>query len=172
MQRAEERRERARGTARAAVSERLAGHEDLPPALEHFPTRAWQQHVQQAALRSDVAGPILDAALALGDAVLAQWQIARAGQAAPAGGWLAEQRPALLQVFAQAGLAQAEAEAACDGLRRSLEQARLPAVEACAAVPLPVLAEPPEAESEALTPMLDDRCRAPSSTASLPSTSG
>lgn len=161
LQRAEERRERARSSARAAVSERLAGQEDVPPALEHFLTRAWQQHVQQAALRSDAAGPVLDAALALGDAVLVQWRLARAGEAPPPSGWLAEQRPALLQVFAQAGLAQAEAEAACDGLRRSLEQAvSPPPVEARATVPLPVLAEPAEAESEALTPMLDDRAGA------------
>ena len=160
LQRAEERRERARGVARTAVSERLAGQEDVPPALEHFLTRAWYQHVQQAALRGDTAGPALEAALALGDAVLAQWQGARAGQPTPDAGWLAEQRPALLQVFIQAGLAQGEAEAACDGLRRSLEQARLPAAEARASVPLPVLAEPADAESEALTPMLDDRAGA------------
>jgi len=160
LQRAEERRERARGAARAAVAERLAGQDDVPPALEHFLTRAWYQYVQQAALRGDAAGPALEAALALGDAVLAQWRLACTGHAAPAAGWLAEQRPGLLQVFAQAGLAQGEAAAACDGLRRSLEQASLPAAGTRASVPLPVLAEPVEPESEALTPMLDDHAGA------------
>jgi len=155
LQRAEERRERARGIARAATSGRLAGLEALPPALEHFLSRGWQQHVQQAALRGDGAGPALDAALALGDAVIAQWRQARSGQAAPAEGWLGAHQPALLQVFAQAGLAPAEAESAFEGLRRSLAAARAPAAEAVA-VPLPVLAEPVEVESEALTPMLDN----------------
>ncbi|HYG07337.1 MAG TPA: DUF1631 family protein [Stenotrophomonas sp.] len=161
LQRAEERRERARGLARDAVCAHLAGHDEMPPALEHFLSRAWYQHVQQAALRGDGTGPALDAALALGEAVLAQWRQARAGRAAPAEGWLAEQRQALLQVFVQAGLGPAEAEAACAGLERSLAQAGLAAPEAAAAsVPLPVLAEPVDPESEALTPMLDERAGA------------
>ncbi|MDG2526362.1 DUF1631 domain-containing protein [Stenotrophomonas sp. HITSZ_GD] len=160
LQRAEERRERARGLARAAVSERLAGHEEMPPALEHFLSRAWHQHVQQAALRGDGAGPALDAALALGDAVLAQWRQARAAQPAPEEGWLAAERESLLQVFAQAGLAPPEAATACDGLRRSLELVRLAPSQTPVTVPLPVLAEPVEAESEALTPMLDDQAGA------------
>ncbi len=161
LQRAEERRERARGLARAAVSERLAGHdEEMPPALEHFLSRAWHQYVQQAALRGDGAGPALDAALALGDAVLAQWRQARAVQPAPQAGWLASERETLLQVFAQAGLSPPEAAAACDGLRRSLELVRLSPSQTPVTVPLPVLAEPVEIESETLTPMLDDQAGA------------
>jgi len=154
LQRAEERRERARDLARAALAARLRGEEPLPPVLEHFLARAWRQHVEQAALRGDGGGPALDAALALGDAVLAQWARARQS-AAPAEGWLAAERPALLQLFGQCGLSAADSEAACAGLVRALDQARQASPPAPAALPLPVLPEPVEADGDALTPMLD-----------------
>jgi len=164
LQRAEERRERARGVARAALAERMA-HDELPPALELFLARAWFQHVQQAALRADGSGPALDAALALGDEVLAQWRRARAGGTAPASGWLGERQPELLQVFGQVGLAPADAEAAFLALRRNLDQAAITTATASepaadATVVLPVLAEPRETEGEPLTPMLDEQAGA------------
>lgn len=153
LQRAEERRERARDIARSAVAARLPGEDALPPVLEHFLTRAWSQHVQQAALRGDGSGPALEEALALGDAVLAQWGRARR-EVAPAQGWLATERPALLQLFGQCGLGAAEAGAACAGLVRALDQAMQVAPTA-PVQPLPLLPEPAEADGEALTPMLD-----------------
>jgi len=159
LQRAEERRERARDLARAAVAARLPGEDALPPVLEHFLARAWSQHVQQAALRGDGGGPALEAALALGDAILAQWARARR-EAPPAQGWLAGERPALLQVFGQCGLGAAEAEAACAGLVRSLDQAAQAPQAVPATVVLPVLPEPVESEGEALTPMLDEHAGA------------
>ncbi|HEY0333845.1 MAG TPA: DUF1631 family protein [Stenotrophomonas sp.] len=155
LQRAEERRERARDVARAALAERMS-QEEIPPALELFLTRAWFQHVQQAALRADGEGPAMQAALALGDEVLAQWRRARDGEPAPQAGWLDERRAELLQVFGQVGLAPADAEAALLALRRNLDQAVAPAAPSPqATMVLPVLADPREADSEPLTPMLD-----------------
>lgn len=98
----------------------------------------------------------MQAALALGDEVLAQWRRARDGEPAPQAGWLDERRAELLQVFGQVGLAPADAEAALLALRRNLDQAVAPAAPSPqATMVLPVLADPREADSEPLTPMLD-----------------
>ncbi|NIK31983.1 hypothetical protein FHY15_001079 [Xanthomonas arboricola] len=156
LQRAEERREAARSTAAQALAERLA-RGPLPPLVEHFLGRVWQPYVQQVALRGDGAGPALDAAVALGDAVLAQLG------AAPGDAALEPQRAQLLQAFALAGLAQRDAELALQELQRALLST--PSVPAAGAPDHALLAPtlsalrpspgPAEPVGEPLTPMLD-----------------
>lgn len=146
LQRAEERREKARTIAARALQQRLAG-EPLPPPIDTFLRQAWCHYLQQSALRDDGEGPALQAALALGDAVLAQCAQARAG-APPVGGWLQPQRAELLRLWASVGLDAATAEAAWQGLCDALEdlaQARPPAPLPAPAL-LPALAEAPAAE--------------------------
>ncbi|MCS3746547.1 hypothetical protein FHY18_002143 [Xanthomonas arboricola] len=152
LQRAEERRERARGIAAQALAERLA-RGPLPPVVEHFLSRVWHPSVQQAALRTDGAGPALDAAIAVGDAVLAQLTPARSDT-----GLDAQQRTALLQAFALAGLGAREAEQALLELLRAL--APTPAVaDAERLAPtlsaLSLAPSPADPVAEPLTPMLD-----------------
>ncbi|KTF32479.1 DUF1631 domain-containing protein [Xanthomonas vesicatoria] len=151
LQRAEERRERARGIAAQALAERLA-RGPLPPVVEHFLSRVWHPSVQQAALRTDGAGPDLEAAMAVGDAVLAQLTPARSDTG------LDTQRAALLQAFALAGLGAREAEQAVQELLRALA----PTPAAADAEPLaPTLTalslapSPADPVAEPLTPMLD-----------------
>ncbi|WDJ90692.1 DUF1631 domain-containing protein [Xanthomonas campestris] len=146
LQRAEERRERARGVAAQALAERLA-RGALPPVVEHFLSRVWHPAVQQAALRGDGAGLLLEEALALGDAVLAQLSQAGGGEA------LEPYRAALLQAFAQAGLAQREAEQALQELQHALVAGQGAAAPILAT--LRVGASPADAVAEPLTPMLD-----------------
>ncbi|MBD4614221.1 DUF1631 family protein [Xanthomonas citri pv. citri] len=151
LQRAEERRERARSIAAQALAERLA-RGPLPPVVEHFLSRVWHPCVQQAALRSDGAGPALDAALALGDAVLLQLGRVH-GDAA-----LEAHRPQLLQAFTLAGLGQREAEQALQELQRALLPTQpAPAPEALAPTltALTLAPSPADPVAEPLTPMLD-----------------
>ncbi|MEA9589026.1 DUF1631 domain-containing protein [Xanthomonas sp. WHRI 10064A] len=151
LQRAEERRERARSIAAQALAERLA-RGSLPPVVEHFLSRVWHPSVQQAALRADGAGPALDTAIAVGDAVLAQLTAARSDPGLDA------QRAPLLQAFALAGLGPREAEQALQELLRALAptpaaahaEALAPTLTALRLVPSP--ADP---VAEPLTPMLD-----------------
>ncbi|WP_256056212.1 DUF1631 domain-containing protein, partial [Xanthomonas cerealis] len=95
LQRADERRDKARGLAVQAVDERLQRGADrsmLPGPVEAFLRRPWCQYQQQSALRDHGHGAAVSAALALGDAVLAQCRQAQAGGGVPAGGWLQPQR--------------------------------------------------------------------------------
>ncbi|KQQ83010.1 hypothetical protein ASF73_19335 [Xanthomonas sp. Leaf131] len=151
LQRAEERRERARSIAAQALAERLA-RGPLPPVVEHFLSRVWYPAVQQAAVRADGAGPVLDAAMALGDAVLAQLTAARSDNALDA------YRAQLLQAFTLAGLAQREAEQALQELQRALEPeqpAADPDVLAPTLTALSLAPSPADPVAEPLTPMLD-----------------
>ncbi|MBB5876921.1 DUF1631 family protein [Xanthomonas sp. 3498] len=157
LQRAEERREVARQRAAQAVHELLQQAGDdltLPPPIEAFLRQSWCQYVQQSALRDDGQGSVLAAALALGDAVLAQCRQAQSG-AAPAGGWLQPQRAELTRLWTSVGLDAAAAEAAWQSLHTALDdvaharplQAALPAAsvelpEPPAAEPVPALPEP------------------------------
>ncbi|MCC4618645.1 DUF1631 domain-containing protein [Xanthomonas cassavae CFBP 4642] len=151
LQRAEERRECARRCAAQALDERLA-RGPLPPVVEQFLSRVWHPSVQQAALRADGAGPAVDAAVALGDTVLAQLTPAR-----DAAVFQAQQAP-LLQAFALAGLGPREAEQALQELQRALAPTHAadvtdrhgPILTALSLAPSP--ADP---VAEPLTPMLD-----------------
>ncbi|WP_126972311.1 DUF1631 domain-containing protein [Xanthomonas sp. BRIP62411] len=156
LQHAEERRERARSTAAQALAERLA-RGPLPPLVAHFLGRVWQPYVQQAALRGDGGGPALEAAVALGDAVLAQLT------AAPGDTALEAQRAQLVQAFTLAGLAPCEAGRAVQELQHALVSTPpiavtgppdpvLRAPTLAALLPSPAPADPVDAP---LTPMLD-----------------
>ncbi|MCC8536718.1 DUF1631 family protein [Xanthomonas axonopodis pv. poinsettiicola] len=151
LQRAEERRERARRCAAQALAERLA-RGPLPPVVEQFLRRVWHPSVQQAALRADGAGPAVDAAIALGDSVLAQLTPARDAAV------LEAQQAPLLQAFALAGLGPREAEQALQELRRAL--APMPAADvadrqAPTLTALSLAPSPVDPVAEPLTPMLD-----------------
>ncbi|WP_254458992.1 DUF1631 family protein [Xanthomonas sacchari] len=150
LQRAEERRTVARQRAAQAVHDLLQRAGDdltLPPPIEAFLRQSWCQYVQQSALRDDGQGNALAAALALGEAVLAQCRQAQSG-AAPLEGWLQPQRAELTRLWTSVGLDAAAAEAAWHSLHTALDdlaharpsQAALPV----ASVELP---EPPAAET-------------------------
>ncbi|UYB51515.1 DUF1631 domain-containing protein [Xanthomonas sp. AM6] len=160
LQRAEERRDRARRLAAQAVDERLqrdAHGTALPAPIEAFLRQQWCQYVQQSALRDDGHGAAVTAALALGDAVLAQCRQAQAGGGVPADGWLQPQRAELLRLWTSVGLDAAAAEAAWLALQATLDDlaharplqapAPAPAVapEAPPAEPVPALPEPAQA---------------------------
>ncbi|WP_372381660.1 hypothetical protein ACCQ06_05275 [Xanthomonas sp. NCPPB 4467] len=85
--------------AAQVLAERLA-HGSLPAVVEHFLSRVWRPSVQQVALRVD-AGPALDAAIAVGDAVLAQLTPARGDTALDA------RRAALLEALPWPALGRA-----------------------------------------------------------------
>ncbi|WP_139118222.1 DUF1631 family protein, partial [Xanthomonas graminis] len=115
LQRAEERRDKARGLAVQAVDERLQRGADgsvLPAPIETFLRQSWCQYLQQSALRDHGHGAAVSAALALGDAVLAQCLQAQTGGGVPAGGWLQPQRAELLRLWTSVGLEAAAADAA------------------------------------------------------------
>lgn len=155
LQRAEERRERARGVAAAALAERLA-RGPLPPAVEQFLQQVWSVQVQQAALRGDGQGAALEEALALGDFVLEQHARARAGAASDAA-WPPPREKALLQAFVQAGLSGPQAEGALRQLHRALQPGAVSEPAAPApALPLAAPVQPAEPGGETLTPLLDD----------------
>ena len=160
MQRAEERRDRARRLAAQAVDERLqrdAHGTALPAPIETFLRQPWCQYLQQSALRDDGHGTAVTAALALGDAVLAQCRQAQAGGGVPAAGWLQPQRAELLRLWTSVGLDAAAAEAAWLALHAALDDlaharplqtpapAAVVAPEAPAAETVPALPEPAQA---------------------------
>jgi hypothetical protein len=124
LQRAEERRERARRLAAQALDERLQGGAHvapLPASIERFLREPWCQYLQQSALRDDGHGAAVTATLALGDAVLTQCRQAQAGGAAPPAGWLQAQRAELLRLWASVGLDAAAAEGAWQALHATLD---------------------------------------------------
>ncbi|MBO9830120.1 DUF1631 domain-containing protein [Xanthomonas sp. A2111] len=160
LQRAEERREVARQRAAQALHDLLQQAGDdltLPLPIEAFLRQSWCQYVQQSALRDDGQGNALAAALALGDAVLAQCRQAQSG-ATPAEGWLQPQHAELTRLWTSVGLDAAAAEAAWQALHTALDdlaharplQAALPAMgvdvpEPPAAETVPALPEPAQA---------------------------
>ncbi|WIH05629.1 DUF1631 domain-containing protein [Xanthomonas translucens pv. graminis] len=148
LQRAEERRDKARDLAAQAVDERLQRGADgsvLPAPVETFLRQPWCQYLQQSALRDHGHGVAVSAALALGDAVLAQCRQAQTGGAVPAGGWLQPQCAELLRLWTSVGLDAAAADAAWLGLHAALDdlaharplQAATPAPVALAAAVAP-----------------------------------
>lgn len=149
LQRADERRERARDMASRALAERLA-RGPLPPAVEQFLRRIWHPAVQQAALRGDGAGPVLDAALALGDAVLDRVGRAKDG--------LEELHAPLRQVGALAGLAPPMVEQAIRELQRALgpeSVASTPEVPGSMTIAPDLPLGPAEPAGDPLPPLLD-----------------
>ncbi|WP_017912741.1 DUF1631 family protein, partial [Xanthomonas sp. SHU 166] len=160
LQRAEERREVARQRAAQALHDLLQQAGDdltVPLPIEAFLRQSWCQYVQQSALRDDGQGSALAAALALGDAVLAQCRQARNG-AVPVEGWLQPQHAELTRLWTSVGLDAAAAEAAWQALHTALDdlaharplQAALPATgvdvpEPPAAETVPALPEPAQA---------------------------
>ncbi|WP_369976780.1 DUF1631 family protein [Xanthomonas bundabergensis] len=151
LQRAEERRDKARQLAAQAVDERLQRGADgtpLPPPIETFLRQHWCQYLQQSALRDDGHGAAVTAALALGDAVLAQCRQAQTGGGVPADGWLQPQRAELLRLWTSVGLDAAAAEAAWLGLHAALDDlAHARPLQTAAPAPVAVAPEAPAAEA-------------------------
>jgi len=151
LQRAEERRDKARRLAAQAVDERVQGDADgaaLPLPIDTFLRQPWCQYLQQSALRDDGHGAAVSAALALGDAVLAQCRQAQTGGGVPAGGWLQPQRAELLRLWTSVGLDAAAADAAWLGLQTALDDvAHARPLQAPAPAPAPAAPETPAAET-------------------------
>ncbi|MCD8456443.1 DUF1631 domain-containing protein [Xylella taiwanensis] len=116
-----ERRQRAHQIADDALKKHLHGHV-LPQAIEHFLSRIWFAHVQQVALLNDGHGPALEAVLALGDALLAQWRQASEGRT-PERPWLDDERTGIFDAFSIAGMTLAEAKAGFADLQHVLAAA-------------------------------------------------
>jgi hypothetical protein len=118
IQRGQERLDAARLRMESELTSRLDGCK-LPQAIEDFLRQPWAHHVTMILLREGDGGENLHEALALADGMLEE--LGQAQQRVVGKPWLQAWRPALLKVFANAGLTAEAANVAVDALHDTLQ---------------------------------------------------
>ncbi len=118
MHRAHERRLEARRFAEAELAARLR-HREVPSTLKSFLEDYWAPYVGIVALRGEGGAADMAEALALGDGLLEELDLARThGAGKP---WLRALRPAMTSMFSVLGLAAEVSAAVVDTLERALQ---------------------------------------------------
>ncbi len=159
MHRAHERRLDAGRLAQAELAARLR-HREVPSTLKSFLEDYWAPYVGMVALRGEAGATDMAAALALGDGLLEELDLARThGAGKP---WLQAMRPAMTSMFSALGLATEASAAVVLTLQQALQAlaedaVRLPELPQAESIPQLETEPEPQAWVESdVTPEVDE----------------